>query len=307
LVHKTREELLGKNFWELWPHAADSPFGEAYRRAVAQSIPVQVEAFYPDPLNAWFEVRCYPSYEGLSLFFTDTTARKLAGEKLRDTVRALESALAAKTVLLKEVHHRVKNNLAVIASLLNMRACATENSEAKRALEESQQRVHAMALIHEHLYSGDHLDRIEFSEYARELVEQIYSATTQARERVSLSFESDPIEIGIHRAVPCALILNELLSNVFKHAFPDGRQGRISVVLKAPQPGAIELSVEDNGVGLPPGWENSKSLGWQIVRILAAQLEGSLASEPCAGTRFVLRFRGAGASACQPPVEATER
>ena len=146
-----------------------------------------------------------------------------------------------------------------------------------------------MALIHEHLYSGDHLDRIEFSGYARELVEQLYAASVDARERVSFSFVSDPIDLGIHRAVPCALILNELLSNVFKHAFPDGRKGRISVVLKAPAPGTLELAVEDDGVGLRPGWENSPSLGWQIVRILAAQLEGSLAVEPCAGTRFVLR------------------
>jgi len=290
LVRKTRDELLGKNLWELWPHAADSPFGVAYRRAVEQNITVQVEAFYPEPLNAWFEVRCYPSSEGLSLFFTDTTSRKHDEEKLRETVRALESALAEKTVLLKEVHHRVKNNLAVIASLLNMRACVTENSEARRALEESQQRVHSMALIHEHLYSSEHLDRIEFSEYARELVEQLYSATVRERERISFGFASEPIELGVHRAVPCALILNELLSNVFKHAFPDGRKGKVSVILKAPTPGTVELAVEDDGVGLPPGWENSKSLGWQIVRILAAQLDGSLAAEPCSGTRFVLRF-----------------
>ena len=288
LVHKTREELLGKNVWELWPHAADSAFGAAYRRAVAENIPVQVEGFYPEPLNAWFEVRCYPSPEGLSLFFTDTTAHKRSEETLCETVRALEAALSEKTVLLKEVHHRVKNNLAVIASLLNMRACACENSEARRALDDSQQRVHAMALIHEHLYGSDHLDRIEFSEYARELVEQLYAATIQGRERISISFDSDPIELGVHRAVPCALILNELLSNVFKHAFPGGRKGRISVVLKASGPGTLELAVEDDGVGLPPGWENSNSLGWQIVKILAAQLEGSIASEPCDGTRFVL-------------------
>jgi len=291
LARKTREELLGKNLWELWPHAADSSFGVAYRRAVEQNIPVQVEAFYPEPLNAWFEVRCYPSSEGLSLFFTDTTARKRDEEKLRETVRALESALAEKTVLLKEVHHRVKNNLAVIASLLNMRASATENPEARLALEESQQRVHSMALIHEHLYSGDHLDRIEFSEYARELVEQLYSATVQERKRISFRFDSDPIELGVDRAVPCALILNELLSNVFKHAFPNGRKGKVSVSLKAHTPGTVELAVEDDGVGLPPDWEkNSKSLGWQIVRILSAQLDGSLAVEPCSGTRFVLRF-----------------
>jgi len=290
LVHKTREELLGKNLWELWPYTADSAFGAAYRRAVAENIPVQVEAFYPEPLNAWLDVRCYPSPEGLSLFFTDTTARKRDEEKLRETVRAMEAVLSEKTVLLKEINHRVKNNLAVIASVLNMQACASENPEARRALDDSQRRVHAMALIHEHLYGSDHLDRIEFSEYARELVEEIYAATIHGRGRISLSFDSHPIELGVHRAVPCALILNELLSNVFKYAFPDGRKGTATVTLTASTPGSVELAVADDGVGLPPGWENSQSLGWQIVKILTAQLEGSITAEPCSGTRFVLRF-----------------
>jgi two-component sensor histidine kinase len=287
----------------LWPYTADSAFGAAYRRAVAENIPVQVEAFYPEPLNAWLDVRCYPSPEGLSLFFTDTTARKRDEEKLRETVRAMEAALSEKTVLLKEINHRVKNNLAVIASLLNMQACASENLEARRALDDSQRRVHAMALIHEHLYGSDHLDRIEFSEYARELVEEIYAATIHGRGRISLSFDSNQIELGVHRAVPCALILNELLSNVFKYAFPDGRRGTVSVTLTASTPGSVELAVADDGVGLPPGWENSQSLGWQIVKILTAQLEGSITTEPCSGTHFVLRFP-IGSGRCLDPEQA---
>ena len=288
LMHKSREELLGKNLWEVWPHAVDSPFGAAYRRAIEENVPVQFEAFYPEPLNAWFEFRCYPSSEGLSLFFSDTTGRKLSDETLRKTVQALKSALAEKTVLLKEVHHRVKNNLAVIAGLLNVRACASENSAARRALEESQQRVHVMALIHEHLYSGAHLDRMDFSEYARELAEQVHAASIHG-ERVCLSFEGDPVELDIHRAVPCALILNELLSNVFKHAFPEDRTGKVAVTLQTCSPALMELAVEDDGVGLPPGWEQSESLGWQIIRILAAQLDASLVAESSSGTRIVLR------------------
>lgn len=290
LVRKTPEELLGRNLWDLWPHAADSPFGIAYRRAVAEGIPTRVEAFYPEPLNTWFEVRCYPSAEGLSLFFTDTTERKRAEEKLQDTVRALERALAEKTVLLKEVHHRVKNNLAVIASLLSMRAGAAESAEARAALEDSQQRVYAISLIHEHLYGSDRLDRIDFAAYARQLVDQLYAASNPGPGRVTLDFASDPIELGIHRAVPCALILNELLSNVFKHAFPGGRQGRVWVEFREGEARTAELVVEDDGVGLPPGWEDSKSLGWQIVRILARQLDGTLSAEPSPGTRFVMRF-----------------
>src|SRR5262249_49580173 len=164
---------------------------------------------------------------------------------------------------------RVKNNLAVIASLLSMKAGATEHPEARRALEESQQRIYSMALIHEHLYSGERLDRIEFSDYTRELVGQLYSASVNARQQVAFDFQSLPVELGVDRAIPCALILNELLANVFKHAFPNGRKGKIAVALKTPSPEILEVSVEDDGVGLPPGWEDSPSLGWQIVRILA--------------------------------------
>jgi len=284
MVHKRPEELLGKSVWELWPHAADSPFGVAYRRSVAENVPVQVEAFYPEPLNRWFEVRCYPSPEGLSLFFADTTERKRAEEKLRATVRELEAALAERTVLLKEIHHRVKNNLAVISSLLSMKADTTGNAEAKRALEESRERVQSMALIHEHLCGSGRLDRINFSEYAEVLVNGLYPAFVE--------MHLQPVELGIERAVPCALILNELLSNAFKYAFPEGRSGRVAVSFRAAESGELELAVEDDGVGLPAGslGGSAGSLGLRIVGILARQLDGTIEQEACAGTRIVLRF-----------------
>jgi len=292
MVHKRPEELLGNSVWELWPHAADSPFGAAYRRAVAEKVPVQVEAFYPEPLNRWFEVRCYPSPEGLSLFFADTTERKRAEERLHRTVRELEAALAERTVLLKEIHHRVKNNLAVISSLLGMKADTTGNAEAKRALEESCERVQSMALIHEHLYGSDHLDRINFSEYAEQLVNGLYPAFVSGSGRIQMVLHLEPAELGIERAVPCALILNELLSNVFKYAFPEGRSGRVVVSFHAAESGELELAVEGDGVGLPAGslGGSAGSLGLRIVGILARQLDGRLEQEACAGTRIVLRF-----------------
>lgn len=214
-------------------------------------------------------------------------------EALRETVRELESALAEKTVLLQEVHHRVKNNLAVISSLLGMKADAAGSSDAKMALEESRQRVHSMALIHEHLYGNDRLDRIDFSEYARQLVQGLYSTSVGEPDRISIRMDLDPIELGIERAVPCALILNELLSNALKYAFPDGRNGKILVRSRESEPGSLELTVEDNGIGLPAGRlgaRNTESLGLRIVRILTQQLDGSLEQEACPGTRIVLRF-----------------
>ena len=211
----------------------------------------------------------------------------------RRRVRELESALLGKTILLQEVHHRVKNNLAAISSLLAMQAEMTGSSEARLALDESRRRVHSMALIHEHLSGVDHPDRINFSEYSRQLVQGLYAALAGEPGRIAMEMNLDPILIGMERAVPCALILNELLSNAFKYAFPARRSGKILVSFRETGPGSLELAVEDNGIGLPAGrlcGPDTKSLGLRIAGILTRQLDGSLEQEACLGTRIVLRF-----------------
>jgi two-component sensor histidine kinase len=227
----------------------------------------------------------------------EVTAQQRAQEALRRTLRELEAAVAEKTVLLKEVHHRVKNNLAVIVSLLSMKASAIEGAEARAALEDSQHRVRSIALIHEHLCGTVHLYRIDFAEYARQLLQELRSVYGDAEGRIAIRLESGPIRMGIDRAVPCALILNELVINALKHAFPEGRRGEVLVGLRQAAPGEVEVSIEDNGVGCPPaGTTGSRqSLGLRIVEILTRQLEGSIERVPCAGTRFVLRFRSGSA------------
>ena len=223
----------------------------------------------------------------------DMTEMKHAEEALHKTVRQLESALAEKTVLLKEVHHRVKNNLAVVSSLLSMKADTAGSPAARLALEESQQRVHSMALIHEHVYGSDHLDRVNIADYTRQLVERLYSAFAGEPGRISMETALAPVELAIEQAVPCALILNELLSNAFKYAFPEGRRGRILVSFRESGAGWLELAVEDDGIGLPDGClsgQCGKSLGLRIVAILTSQLDGTLEQATCEGTRIVLRF-----------------
>jgi two-component sensor histidine kinase len=208
------------------------------------------------------------------------------------THRALESALAEKTILLKEIHHRVKNNLAVISSLLSMKADAVDNPKARQALEESQQRVYSMALIHEHLYGNEHLDRIDFAEYATELVERLHAALASEPVHIAIELALDPIELAIEQAVPCGLILNELLTNAFKYAFRGRARGRIAVSFRESS-GMRELSVEDDGVGIPQDrldGTTCSSLGLRIIEVLTHQLDGTLKHEPCSGTRVVLRF-----------------
>lgn len=209
------------------------------------------------------------------------------------TQLALESALAEKTILLKEVHHRVKNNLAVISSLLSMKADSVTNPTAKQELLKSQQRVYSMALIHEQLYGNERLDRINFAEYATELVCRLQTAVATDRDRITIELALDPIELAIEQAVPCGLILNELLTNAFKYAFRGRPSGRIAISFRESAAGIRELSVEDDGVGIPAGRANEgngNSLGLRIVEVLTRQLDGSLEYQPCSGTRVVLRF-----------------
>jgi two-component sensor histidine kinase len=174
-----------------------------------------------------------------------------------------------------------------------MKAGAMEGNEAQNALEDSQHRVRSIAMIHEQLSGTEHMDRINFAEYAGELVRELGGVYDVAGHRIALRVDAEPVEMGIHRAVPCALILNELVTNALRHAFRDRASGEVRVSLRQAAPEELELAVEDDGVGCAPviGAGHGKSLGLRIVQILTRQLEGTLEQRECAnGTRFVLRF-----------------
>ena len=211
-------------------------------------------------------------------------ARKEVEQKLRASLREKE-------LLLQEVHHRVKNNLAVISSLLSMQADKVNDPLLSSALLESQQRIQSMAMIHEMLYAYSGLHDINFGEYSRQLAAQVSSFYGADPARIRLSFDLAPLRLEIDRAIPCGLILNELLSNAFKYAFPAGRSGEVRISLLQ-QDSGTRMSVEDNGVGLPEGCfpERSRSLGLRIVNILTQQLGGSMDVSSNQGSHFVLRF-----------------
>lgn len=226
-------------------------------------------------------------------FISDITPRKAAAQERETLISRLESAVAEKTVLLKEVNHRVKNNLSVIGALLGMQADEMDNEQASSALAESQQRVLSMALIHEYLYADEHLDRVDFGRYVRQLSGQISSAWMSGRDRIHLYIEAEAIDLPVNRAIPCGLILNELLSNACKHAFPGGREGTINVRFCRAEDGRLSLSCEDDGVGVPEAvdWRHADSLGLRIVQILAKQIDGTLNLDRSQGhTRFELLF-----------------
>ena len=205
----------------------------------------------------------------------------------------LKSALSEKTVLLKEVHHRVKNNLAVIVGLLEMQATALDDEHARIAFEESQQRVLSMALIHEYLYATEHLDRVNFGKYVRELANKLLATYSIKADLISIRIDAQNIDLPVDRAIPCGLILNELISNALKYAFPEDRRGEISIYFGALDSGQLSLACRDDGIGIPESfdWQNPHSLGLRIVSILTNQIDGELMLDRNHGsTGFELRF-----------------
>jgi len=217
----------------------------------------------------------------------DITARKIAEEELR-------SSLREKEVLLKEIHHRVKNNLQVISSLLSLQSEYLEDPEMVRAFKESQNRVKSMALIHEKLYQSRNLAEIDFADYLRELTTQLLRSFGIGAHGVYLNVNASRVLLAVDRAIPCGIIVNELVTNALKYAFPDGREGHIDVDLFLVDDDRIRLTVRDDGVGFPAhiDVQSTESLGLTLVRMLAEQVQGTLIMQPHGpGTEFIMTFR----------------
>jgi two-component sensor histidine kinase/CHASE1-domain containing sensor protein len=203
----------------------------------------------------------------------------------------LAAALNSKEILLRELHHRVKNNLQVIASLFSLQARYLPDARSREIFEESRNRVFSIALAHEKLYRSKDLGRIDFSEYARNLIGHLHSMFGTAS-GVSLVTEIHEVMLPVETAIPCGLVINELLTNAFKHAFPAGRRGAIRVELREVGEARWMVAVEDDGVGLPAGIALGKteSLGLDLVAILAAQIGAEVDLRREGGTSFRITF-----------------
>jgi PAS domain S-box-containing protein len=216
----------------------------------------------------------------------DNTERMIAEEKIK-------AALREKEILLQEVNHRVKNNLQIISSLVNLQAEKVTNAKMKAILKESQVRVNAIALVHQKLYQSRDLGKIDFEEYVSDLVKSIMQSFNMSNGRVRITIDVvKGIDLGIDKTVNCGLVINELVTNAFKYAFPGERSGEIQVGLKRNAAGELTLTVADNGVGLPLHFEVSqvKTLGMELIQVLANEL-GSLRIESQQGTKVTLTMK----------------
>jgi len=266
----------------------DKKYSEAFK-----GIPQQFETQLVDKNGTLVirEIFLNPIYKNeteigeISGIAHDITEKKLAEKQMKES-------LQEKEVLLKEVHHRVKNNLQVISSIINLQSNYIKDKYTLEMMRELQNRIKSMSFIHEALYQTSAFSSINFSEYIVTLTQNLIHSYRIYSGLVELKHDVDNILLNLDTSIPCGLIVNELVSNALKYAFPQNRKGEVWVRLKE-TPTSIHLTVSDNGVGLPADFDfrNSDSLGLQLVTSLVEQINGEIFCENKIGTKFTVTFK----------------
>jgi len=300
-VNPALEELTGFASTELSGRKAPYPWWTEetlhrtrrdFRRAMSEGVRRVEELFQKkDGERFWVEIKTTPvRHRGKLKYYlsnwVDITERRKAEE-------IIKASLKEKEVLLQEVHHRVKNNLQVISSLLKLQSRKIGDEHYAEMLNESQNRVKTMALIHEELYQAEDLARIDLGGYIKSLMRGLFIAYGPEAGRIAPRIEVEDIRLGVNYAMPCGLVINELVSNSLKHAFPDGKKGEIKIAMLRIEGDEVELVVSDNGIGIPESLEfgNPESLGLRLVTMLVEdQLGGQVELDRTEGTRFQIRF-----------------
>jgi PAS domain S-box-containing protein len=291
----SRDELLGQPVEKLVPERHSSHHPELRRafsddpRARPMGVGRDLFALRKDGTEFPVEIGLNPieTDDGTMVLsaVVDITDRKQREERL-------QVALREKEVLLAEIHHRVKNNLQVVSSLLSLQSAEIGDDRVLDAMRECQNRITSMSLIHQTLYESQDFAEVDFGQFLNALVPVLVSTYALDPSRISIDIELPSMKLPINAAIPCGLIVNELISNALKHAFPGDRRGRVGVAMKHEEENHVSLTVSDDGVGLPDEAyaSSAKTLGLQIVNVLTSQLEGVLYINPRAPTQFTVRF-----------------
>ena len=292
----TPKQFLGKTVLEVG--LDDTGLAASAVRHHAQIMqtgrPIEVEEKYlcADGKALYFHVVKSPVYDadgkiaGSQGILFDITGLKAAEEQL-------SASLHEKEILLKEIHHRVKNNMQVISSLLNLQSDQITDAQALAAFRECQFRVKSMALLHEKLYQSENLARISFGEYLESLLDYLFSSFGSKAAHISRHVEVRNVSLSLDTAIPCGLIVNELASNALKYAFLGRSEGEVHLTMALEADGLYHLRVRDNGIGLPKNldWRKASSLGLQLVNMLTSQLRGTVEYRNGVGAEFHIAFQ----------------
>ncbi len=292
LTGYTREEVIGKTIFDLgiWHHDKDRQHLVEALQATGQvsNMETGFRLKNDSVIPCLYSAKSFSLEDGTYVLsiVSDITELKSAEDKIK-------ASLLEKEILLKEIHHRVKNNLQVISGLLNLQSHYIKEEESKEIYRESQNRIITMALIHEELYQREDLSSIDFADFLQNLSDNLLSSYGMDRRRISIELDIKEAELIIDTAIPCGLIINELVSNSLKHAFPGNQKGEIRVKLHSTGNKGYSLKISDNGVGFPRGmnFRQTKSLGLQLVTVLVDQLGGTIKMVKRKGTTFNITFK----------------
>ena len=289
------KDVLGKPFWETvwWTHSAE--LRDRLRRAVGRAASgefVRFEAFHPAPDGSrhYVDVSLKPVKDDAgNVYLLIPEGRDITDRKRAE--KQISASLREKEILLKEVHHRVKNNMQVISSLFNLQSHHIEDDRAREIFQDMRGRVTSMAMVHEQLYKSPDLASVDFAAHVRSLVSYLFRAYGDASGAVVFREDFEGVDLTLNMAIPCGLIINELVSNSLKYAFPDGKKGEIHVGLRFVD-NRFTLVIVDNGVGLPADMDfrATDTLGLQVVTALVKQLDGKIELDSRGGTAFKITF-----------------
>ena len=292
---RSREELYAEPIkWMEWVHPEDKHLLQETLPRVLQgeSTSTEYRIFLPDGTIRWVCDRAFPIYDDESgkIYRIAGICEDISDRKFTES--RIQAALREKEVLLKEIHHRVKNNMQVVSSLLQLQAQYIEDEPTLALFEESQTRIHSMALIHEQLYQSENLDRIDLPSYVEDLVTNLYQSFGYCNTSIQFNLKVDPIYLNIETAIPCGLIINELVSNSLKYAFTQNLAGEININFNEINFQQFHLSIQDNGSGFPADFdvETTETLGLRLVRMLIHQLDGTLVIDSECGTCYHITF-----------------
>ena len=290
----SKDEMIGKNLEELTsPEMFQKLLEETSTRKKGESSYYELQILRKDREQRIITVTSTPNvskngeFQGSFGIYHDITKRKKAQEQIKKDLKVKE-------VMLREIHHRVKNNLQVIISLLNLQSQRINDDKVREIFDISKARIRSMALVHEKLYGSENLDSINFDEYIRSLTRHMLGIVGEIAYYVKVDIDVKDVVLDINKAIPCGLIINELVSNAFKHAFPDymdkpeGRKGNINISMYKDKQGKYNLIVQDNGIGLPKDFniKNIKSLGMILITSLTEQINGNIEVIRDKGTTF---------------------
>ncbi len=285
LFGREKDEVLGRNLLDVYPDLKNNIVYNSFLEVLSQGSPIQKDLVLNVPRagKRHLDIKAFKVSEGLGIIISDIT-------ELKDAEEQIKESLHEKELLLKEIHHRVKNNMQIISSLLNLQKLSVEDNCAREKMDESINRIHAMALVHESLYKSDNLSKINIREYITSLSDQLFGIFGISNEKIVMKTDIDEdLMLDINSAIPFGLIINELILNSFKHAFPGLDSGEIFINIKKEE-SMMAINYSDNGKGLPESFnlDSLESLGFTLVTNLVKQLKGNFKINEGKGLSIVM-------------------